>query len=1264
MKISYSPKNSTTLLLVLSFFYSINIQAKHEHHGKETWKNLFEYILNGIDNGVNSCTSMNASQAKVFQDYFSTEIQEETGKIYKAVKNDSLNTSNADEYIGQVVIKYVELFHQFQNGKLNINPETFIPSLYGVHDDTIRPDPGPCQPACANLGFEDGTLNNWVACGANAITIQPNDLYPGSPGPFFGFRAYKITKKTYWDNHMMKADCYGPTGNLKGAADSYLYIPTVKGPNYQVRIMDPGFDHIDPTVPTVYPGMTHSAILGDSSEVCGGAAILEQKFLVTPGNAAFTYMYAAFLENPNHPYWQQPYFRVSFFDQNGDTLKGCGNYLVTGGPNTPGFYPMNEWRIWEHNDTMYIKPWTCVFVSLRKYIGQCVTVQFVTGDCQQGAHGGYAYVDAKCGSLNITETGNCKAKVLTAPVNCGVASYQWIGPCISGATNGSSCTVTCDGIYKLILTPNEGGCPDTLIDTVKFGVSSLKPVIKGTNLKCNASNSGSATVTLAGNTSDYAYSWSPNGGTALTASGLSAGNYSVKITSIAGCGDTTINITLSEPAALLHQSAATPATCGMADGSATVTESGGTGSYTYSWNSGAATSSILNVKAGSYTVTVQDGAGCKDTAAVKIQGGSSFNTTASLKNIQCFGDNTGTASVSTAGGTAPFTFNWLSGGPASSSYSGLVAGTYTCVVNDKNSTCADTIIVTLTQPQQLKILLSSSPATCHGTCDGQINMIPGGGITPYTYVWSNNSTTASLSALCSGMYTVTLMDKNGCVLDTSVSIAEPPAMVFTKTSTPTTCGALNGTASASVTGAAGPYTYLWNTFSTGTSLLNVASGTYTLTATDSKGCKDTVHVTIANIAPELVSTASTGKLLCHGDVNGSLSVNTSGAGAPYTYFWSTNQSTASINNLGAGTFTVTVTDKNGCASIAVDSIVQPTPLSVITTGSTVCSGQAASVTALGAGGTGVYTYLWSNNSTNPALSDSPGSTTIYSVTITDANGCKTVQSDTIKVNPSPQSFFKRADVCIGSPVQFVDSSAIAAGKITSWLWDFGDNSTSTSQNPSHLYSKDGSYSITLKVSAGPCSSTLQKTVTVFPKPKADFSMDPQPATILDPTVTFSDLSVGGIKGKWSFGDATDTNYQAAVDVKHTYVPDNLRQGEDYTAKLFIVNQYGCPDSISKTVHFGPEWTFFVPNAFSPNGDGKNEVFFGTGIGLIEKEMWIMDRWGLQIFHTIALDGAWDGKVENGGSAELAQQDVYIWIIKVKEVFGKSHKYMGHVTLVR
>ncbi|MGL4596219.1 MAG: PKD domain-containing protein, partial [Bacteroidia bacterium] len=261
-----------------------------------------------------------------------------------------------------------------------------------------------------------------------------------------------------------------------------------------------------------------------------------------------------------------------------------------------------------------------------------------------------------------------------------------------------------------------------------------------------------------------------------------------------------------------------------------------------------------------------------------------------------------------------------------------------------------------------------------------------------------------------------------------------------------------------------------------------------------------------------------------------------------------------------------------------------------------------------------------------------------------------------------------ADTLAGCPVlcvNFSDQSTIASGNITAWNWDFGDGSNNAfTQNPQHCYTQTGVYTVSLTVySAVGCADSLTITnmITVYPVPVASFTATPQTTTVLQPTVNFTDQSQGANSWHWDFGDG-DTLGLLVQNPQHTF---SNEIATNYEVTLTVTNQYGCQDDTTIEVIIGPDFTFFIPNAFTPNGDGLNDGFFGTGIGITDYQIWIFDRWGNMIFTTKNMNEVWDGTVQKAGSSgEICQQDVYVWKVALKDVFDKSHKYIGHVTIVR
>ena len=268
---------------------------------------------------------------------------------------------------------------------------------------------------------------------------------------------------------------------------------------------------------------------------------------------------------------------------------------------------------------------------------------------------------------------------------------------------------------------------------------------------------------------------------------------------------------------------------------------------------------------------------------------------------------------------------------------------------------------------------------------------------------------------------------------------------------------------------------------------------------------------------------------------------------------------------------------------------------------------------------------------------------------------------TAVVIPLPVAYFNLHHVCLGNATYFTDLSTSQLEPITSWEWNFGDGSPlNFSKNPIHIYKVPGTYIVTLKVKTNNnCIGLYTGTAEVYPVPVADFSIDPQSVTIFDPVVNFTDNSSGADYWHWNFGDGATVS-----GIQHPQHKYPNEQAKTYMAQLIVVNEFGCSDTVEHPVEVVPEFAFYIPNSFTPNSDGINDFFFGSGIGIVDYEMWIFDRWGMQIFYTSNISKTWDGIVQNGESNETAQQDVYVWMVKLKDVFGKMHKYQGHVSLIR
>ncbi len=676
----------------------------------------------------------------------------------------------------------------------------------------------------------------------------------------------------------------------------------------------------------------------------------------------------------------------------------------------------------------------------------------------------------------------------------GVApyTYSW-APYGGTATTATGLT---DGVFTAIVTDANGCQAITTVTIIEPAVLTAA-ITAQTDVTCNGLNNGSTTVTPTGGTAPYTYSWAPSGGTAATASGLSPGTYTVTITDANGC-TTTQTTTITEPSALAVTLSQTNVSCnGGANGTATVSVSGGTPGYTYSWAPyGGTSATATGLTAGTYTATITDANGCIATETFTITEPTALSTTASQTDVSCNGGANGTATVTVTGGTPGYTYSWAPFGGTAATATGLSAGTYTVTITDANS-CIATQTVTISQPTTLAATTAKTDVSCNGGSNGTATVTAAGGTAPYTYVWSpSGGTAATASGLIAGTYTVTVTDANGCTATESVTITEPTILTATSSSINVSCnGGSNGTATVNVTGGTAPYTYAWSpSGGTAATATGLSAGTYTATITDANGCSTTQTVTINQ--PSVLSVTSTQTdVSCNGGTNGTATVTAVGGTAPYTYAWSSSGGTAATaNGLAAGNYTATITDANGCSVTESITIIQPSAITAsITTTDVSCNGGSngtATVTAVG--GTGAYTYSWAPFGGTAATATGLSAGT-YTVTITDANGCMVTQTVVITQPTILAATTAKTDVSCNGANDGTASVIVTGGTAPytyAWSPTGGTAATASGLSPN-------TYTVTITDANG---CTITETINIITTPDVTA---PVPTVAVLPEITNS-----------------------------------------------------------------------------------------------------------------------------------------------------------------
>ncbi len=541
---------------------------------------------------------------------------------------------------------------------------------------------------------------------------------------------------------------------------------------------------------------------------------------------------------------------------------------------------------------------------------------------------------------------------------------------------------------------------------------------------------------------------------------------------------------------------------------------------------------------------------------------------------------------------------------------------------------------------------------------------------PTTGLSNPNIANPTASPATTTTYTVTATN-GSCTATDIVVVNVINSLTLIASQVNLTCNSnCNGSATVNVTSGNPPYTYSWApSGGTGATASNLCAGTYSCTISASVGCVVTQTFTITQ-PTALAAPVSMTSVLCNGGNTGTATVAAAGGTPAYTYSWSPSGGTgATASNLNTGIYSCTVTDANGCTVTSTINVTQPAALSVVasTSSPAICFGFPATLTATTTGGTPAYTIAWTPGvlPSGSSIVVSPSTSTTYTTTVTDLNGCTTTSSINVNVNPLPVAVLTSDTVanCTPACINFMDNSTVPApNTIVGWHWDYGDNGVATSQNPSHCYTTAGTYSVTLIVTSSTgCVDTLimPNYITATPRPIASFDHLPKPVIEEYPTVSFHDLSVGAINSwYWVFLDSSfsTSNIQNPT---YTFPPVGC-----FNVSLRVVTTDGCVDSTMGEICVIPDPVIYVPNAFTPNGNGLNDVFMPEGHRLEPDQyhMWIFDRWGNLLWETTDLSKGWDGHVQ--GKSEVCEVDTYVYKISAVDISGAKHNLIGKVSLVK
>jgi gliding motility-associated-like protein len=523
------------------------------------------------------------------------------------------------------------------------------------------------------------------------------------------------------------------------------------------------------------------------------------------------------------------------------------------------------------------------------------------------------------------------------------------------------------------------------------------------SVKCFNENSGKITVAGNGGTMPYTFSLQNASYVSTNVFGsLTAGTYSISVKDANNCKSDT-NIIISQYSQIQANITNTDIVCNNNDiGKIDVIGSGGNPSYTYSLDSVSfkTGTNFSNLAAGAYSVFVKDANNCVRKWLDTIKQTFAVNTIFNKKDVNCFGFSDGNFSVIGSGGVSPFTYSFNNGAFASTdSFSNLVAGNYNVITIDQVG-CRDTVVVSITQPSALLYTTVVDSVKCFGQSTGKITVNASGGTTPYTYIMDGTISQATniFSNLISDTFAIRVRDAKQCIKDTQIILNTYPDIKFSYTLDSVKChNAFDGSTTVSVIGGLAPYQYKLdaNSFQNNNIISNIGNGAHTVVIKDVYNCQKSFSFSYANPTKLTTTLLNQINILCNGDTTGFAAISSNGGRIPHTYLWNNGSTNDTLPKIIAGVYTVTTTDAKGCTDNIQVTITQPQALSFVWSNANLtCFRDTTGLASVRvSGGVTPYKYLWNTGDSISLISKLLAGN--YTVTVTDKNGCKRTETQTL-----------------------------------------------------------------------------------------------------------------------------------------------------------------------------------------------------------------------------------------------------------------------------
>ncbi|NLN72649.1 MAG: PKD domain-containing protein, partial [Bacteroidales bacterium] len=834
----------------------------------------------------------------------------------------------------------------------------------------------------------------------------------------------------------------------------------------------------------------------------------------------------------------------------------------------------------------------------------------------------------------------------------GGGTYTWSGGSSLTTANNSFDT---PGTYTVTVTA-DNGCTATESIVIIQDISVPNASISGNTEICNGESSS---ITASGGGT---YQWNTGETIAsISVSPTSTSTYTVTVTSSNACTSTAdFTLTVHEnPSVDINYS---PSCYG--ESVAVSAEASPTGTYSYNWmvpsgasNPGNNGSFTTNVE-GSYYVTITDVNTCSATSSFTLTYPDILDAYFTKNDVSCNGGNDGFIDMTIEGGTPTYSILW-SDGDTSEDRMGLTAGTYSVTVTDDIG-CTVSLTVPIIEPAALSISETINNVSCNDGDNGSISIVvSGGNAGGYTYLWSNGANSSTINNLAYGIYSVTVTDPKSCTITATYSVTEPELLAISGEITHPKCyGGEDGEIEITISGGTPGYTYTWNGtpfYALLPDLYDIEAGEYVIVVTDANMCTATQTYTLiepAEIMPEFVVTHQT----CDNN-NGEIMVNVSGGTPDYSYLWDNSAANATVThiaNLNSGQYSITITDANDCTKDTVVEVERIIPPEIVLNNivNETCSDENASITVEVVNGRADYNYLWSAN----AEINSPNITNIsagtHYLTVVDADGCMDTAEYVITNHESPLP-----QIAHISPAHCDQNDGTAqitvSGGTGDYTYEWNTAPPRYGSNETDMYG--GVYDVV--VSDGVCDVVLEVNIPNLPGPNVVASATPTVINVERANIHFTDHSTAEgeiVDWIWDFDNGQVSYFQ---DVHYKYeLPGN------YNVQLTVTDEFGCVGTDSLEIVVMEDLEFWIPNAFTPDRDGLNDMFGPIASGFINDgyEMVIYDRWGKVAFYSNDYYKRWDGSI-NGRKVET--NSVFVYKISIFDLFGKEHKFRGRVSII-